>query len=310
MSILTSELAIATAGEVLHCFFQDGQNILEARSADGGLAWATEEATIAKDGNYSGSAMTAHYVDKDANFKDNQTIHLMYMNQSGQLAERVKRMSGDTPIWEDVTLNDDVRKGADQNSRMTSGAFNKSGGTWNPNGSQWAYFSSSKDGKQGIVEIRRTPKDPWHSEVVLPENWGDALPGTSLACIIEDGMIQVFFQDHDYNICMYENKSNKWTSRGTYIDKKDVQPTTPLAATKTSDGKTHLFYAGMSNKIMHATDGGSKEEVIDFYPGSKIGATSVKDRVTLFYRKLNPVGEVGTLEYDGKWKQGSTVIRA
>jgi hypothetical protein len=310
MSLATTELAVATAGEVLHLFFQDGQNILEARSPDGGQVWITQDAIIAKDANYSGSAMTSYYVDKDANFNHQPTIHLLYMNSSNHLAEKVKRMSGDSPIWESVSLSDDVKKGPEPNSRLTGGAFNSTQSGWNPNGSQWAYFSTIKEANQCITEIRRTPSGAWYTETVLPENWGDALPGTSLACTISYKSIKVFFQDHDYNICLYEHSEGKWHARGTYIDKKTVQASTPLAVTRTNDGKTHLFYAGKSNKIIHATDYSDTEELVNFYSGSKLGATSVSDKITLFYRNLNPVGEVSTLENDGTWQKGTTVVPA
>jgi len=311
MSLLSTELACTSAPDkVLHLFFQDGQNILEARSPDGGSVWTTQDTIIANDGAYTGSAMTCYYVGKDANYDNQPTIHLLYMNKNNNMAEKVKRMKGDNPTWEDFNLPDDVKKGPEQNSKVTGGAWN-SDQTWNPNGSQWTYFSSVKEAKMTITEIRRTPKDPWHTEVVLPKNWGDALPGTALACTISQGNIKVFFQHHDYSICLYEHNQGAWYARGTYIDKEQVQPTTPLAATRTSDGKVHLFYAGKSGKIIHATDGSRTEELINFYPGSKLGVTSVENKITLFFRSLNPVGEVGTLENDdGSWKHGTTVIPA
>lgn len=75
MSILTTELACTSApDQVLHLFFQDGQNILEARSPDGGNVWTTQDTIIAKDGDYSGSAMTSYYVDRDAQFDNQPTV--------------------------------------------------------------------------------------------------------------------------------------------------------------------------------------------------------------------------------------------
>lgn len=62
------------------------------------------------------------------------------MNKDKQLAEKVKRMKGSNPIWEDVQLPDDVKKGPEQFTRFAGAAFN--GGNWNPNGSQWCYYSS------------------------------------------------------------------------------------------------------------------------------------------------------------------------
>ncbi|KAM3074972.1 hypothetical protein ACMFMG_007565 [Clarireedia jacksonii] len=232
------------------------------------------------------------------------------MNSSSQLVEKVKRTSGDKPVWEDVPLADAVKKGPEMNSRMTGGAWNGSA-SWNPTGSQWVYFASIQDGKQAITEIRRTPNGAWHTETLLPANWGDALPGSALASTFSQGSIKVFLQDHDYNIVMYESKDSNWLDRGIYIDKSVVQPTTPIAATKSEDGKTHLFFAGKTGKIVHSIDGKDNHDLVDFYPGSKLGATSVGNKLTLFYRNLNPAGEVVTHENEnGTWKKGGTVIPA
>lgn len=77
MSLLSTELACTSApDQILHLFFQDGQNILEARSPDGGSAWTTQDTVIAKDGDFNGSAMTCYYVDKDANFDNQPTVGL------------------------------------------------------------------------------------------------------------------------------------------------------------------------------------------------------------------------------------------
>ena len=91
MSIPTTELACTSAPDhILHLLFQKEINILEARSPDGGSAWITQEVDIAQDGDYTGSAMTCYYVDKDANFDNHPTIHLLYMNQNRELVEKVK----------------------------------------------------------------------------------------------------------------------------------------------------------------------------------------------------------------------------
>jgi hypothetical protein len=64
----------------------------------------------------------------------------MYINSSGNLVEKVKRMSGDKPIWENIPLADAVKNGPEANSRLTGSAWNGSG--WNATGSQWNYFAS------------------------------------------------------------------------------------------------------------------------------------------------------------------------
>ncbi|PQE04601.1 fucose-specific lectin protein [Rutstroemia sp. NJR-2017a BBW] len=310
MSLVTTDLPVATAGNGLHLFYQNGAKIYEVRSSNSGSAWTAQDEVIAEDGNpNTGSAMTACFVEKDADYGGQQTIHLLYINSSGNLVEKFKRMSGDKTIWENIPLADAVKKGPESNSRLTGGAWNGSG--WNATGSQWNYFASIQEGKQAITEIRRTPKGAWYTETILPQNWGDALPGTDLACTISNGVIKVFFQDHEYNIALYEHKNGAWDKRGVYIDKSKVQPTTPLAVTRSENGKTHLFYAGQTGNIVHSIDGSDSKDLVKFYPGSKLGATSVGDKLTLFYRSLNPVGEVVTHENDdGSWKPGVTVIKA
>lgn len=61
---------------------------------------------------------------------------------------------------------------------------------------------SQKDGNICIVEIRRTPKDPWYVENVMTEKFGEALLGTSLALDIADKNIKVplLFSPH-IHIC-------------------------------------------------------------------------------------------------------------
>lgn len=113
--------------------------------------------------------------------------------------------------------------------------------------------------------------------------------------------------------CHYANslEANIYLDRGVYVEKDKVQATTPIACTMTKDGSVHLFYVAKNNKIVHCRDGKEEEELVNFFPGSKLGATSVDNKITLFFRNLNPVNEVGTLENEnGSWKHGSTVIRA
>ncbi|KAB8302169.1 hypothetical protein EYC80_005616 [Monilinia laxa] len=308
-SLLSSELAAVSIGNDIHLFYQNGQEILETSSANG-QSWAQDTTTIAKDANYAGSAITAYYVDKDANFSKAHTIHLLYINSSNQLVEKVKKLSSNT--WESVTLEDAVKKGPEPNSRLAGAAYNFNGG-WNPEGSQWVYYTTrdSTDAKEGITEIRRTPGGSWKTESVLPQKWGQILLATSLAVTIVRGEIQLFFQNHDLDISLYRNTNNSWTDQGAIIKGSLVAANTSLAATKTSDGKTHIFYASKSSppKIIHSVDGGS-EELVDFYPGSKIGTTSSENKASTFYRSLNPVGNVEQKEYEGgNWGAAATVIK-
>lgn len=60
-----------------------------------------------------------------------------------------------------------------------------------------------------ITEIRRTPKSPWKTETVLPENTL-ALPGTDLASSIVKGTIDLYYQDHQENINHWVSQDSKW----------------------------------------------------------------------------------------------------
>ncbi|KAA8577040.1 hypothetical protein EYC84_007054 [Monilinia fructicola] len=88
----------------------------------------------------------------------------------------------------------------------------------------------------------------------------------------------------------------KHIDQGAVIKGSLVAANTALAATKTSDGKTHIFY--------------SSKKLVNFYPGSKIGTTSSGNKVSTFYRSLNPVGDVEQKQYEsGKWGASATVIK-
>ncbi|ESZ96295.1 developmental-specific protein Ssp1 [Sclerotinia borealis F-4128] len=308
-SLLTTELAVVSVGTDIHLFYQNGQDIFETHSANG-QAWVQDTTPIAKDGDYAGSAITAYYVDKDANFYNAHTIHLLYINSSHELVEKVKKLATNT--WEGVTLEDVVKKGPEMNSRLAGAAYNFNGG-WNPEGSQWVYYTSrdTTDAKEGVTEIRRTPSGSWNVERVLPQKWGQILLATSLAVTIVRGEIQLFFQNHDLDICLYKNTNNSWSDEGAVIKGSLVAANTTLSATKTSDGKTHIFYASKNSpqNIIHSVDG-AQEELVKFYPGSKVGTTSSGDKVSTFYRSLNPVGNVEEKKYEGgKWGAATTVIK-
>lgn len=76
MSLLNTELACTAApDQVLHVFYQDEQRqVREARSPNDGQTWITQDTVIAQDGDFTGSAMTCYYVDKDAQFSDQPTV--------------------------------------------------------------------------------------------------------------------------------------------------------------------------------------------------------------------------------------------
>ena len=191
--------------------------------------------------------------------------------------------------------------------------------------------SSRESGTQlQITEIRRVPKSPWYTETVLPESVL-ALPGTDLASSIVKGTIDLYYQDHEENINHWVSQDSSWHGKPpcdeTYLyrrcltsfscpDKKTLVPasevgnSTPLAAV--NDGKKHVFFADKSSpsKIKHRVDD-KTVEVAPFYPGTRFSALVVNGKVTLFYKKLNPVGAIAAQVYDGSsWKDGGIVVPA
>jgi hypothetical protein len=75
MSLVTTDLPVATANNVLHLFYQNGAKIYEVHSPNSGSAWTAQDEVIAEDGNpNNGSAMTAYFVDKDADYGSQQTV--------------------------------------------------------------------------------------------------------------------------------------------------------------------------------------------------------------------------------------------
>ena len=266
----------------------------------------------------------------------------MYLDRSAKVADRVKVLSEGT--WKDGKV-DGISTNPASISRITGGAFNGSG--WNPDGSQWAYFNTSDlpftsllgmlltskrpNGNQlQITEIRRTPRSPWNTETVLPENTL-ALPGTNLASSIVKGTIDLYYQDHQQNVNHWVSQDNQWHGKPilhetclyqTYLtsfpwpDKKVLIPasevgnSTPLASL--NNGKKHVFYADRSSppKIKDCIDGNTVD-VAPFYPGTHLTAVSINGKVTLFYKSLNPVGAIATKIYDGSsWKDGDIVVPA
>ncbi|KAE8352508.1 hypothetical protein BDV28DRAFT_157833 [Aspergillus coremiiformis] len=300
----TALAALTTNGEDSYLYYQNGQEIREAHS-ESGSSWTANASTVATNGSYGGSALTAYYVNKDADFDNQATIHVVYLDSNAKVADRVKILSRGT--WQDGPATG-IKSNPVSTSRITGGAFNGSSG-WNPNGSQWAYFNTPSGNMLQITEIRRTPKSPWHTETVLPENTL-ALPGTDLACSIVSGFIDLYYQDHDGNVNHWINQNNQWNDEKVLIPASEVQISTPLAAL--NDKKKHVFYADKSSppKIMDCVDGETME-VASFYPGTYLTALSVNGQVTLFYKVLNPAGAIATMIYDGSsWKNGTTVVPA
>jgi len=306
-SLVNSDFAAVSAGKDVFLFYQDSTKILSVYTEQGS-AWSAIAAPIAEDASYSGSAITAYYVEKDVNLNDKPTIHVLYINQSNQLVEKARELPSGS--WQNIALADPVKKGPVQNSRLTSGSYNHGSG-WNPLGSQWVYFVSPSNGSQVITEIRRAPKDPWYSETVLPQKFGEALPGASLAVTIVQGAIQLFFQDHDQNIILYENLGSEWVDKKVYIENKTVQATSPLAAARENhSSKSHVFFANKDKQISHYYNG-KEEQIGEYYPGTKLGAVYHENTLTVFYKTIHPAGQIHTLVYkDGKWSPGVKVLDA
>ncbi|KAJ1711539.1 hypothetical protein AFGD_008259 [Aspergillus flavus] len=303
-SLLNTALAaVTTDGKDSFLYYQNGQDILEAHSASGS-SWTAKASTVTSNAASGGSALTAYYVEHDADFQNKSTIHVVYLDRSAKVADRVKILSEGT--WKDGKV-DGISTNPASISRITGGAFNGSG--WNPDGSQWVYYNTPKDNQLQITEIRRTPKSPWNTETVLPENTL-ALPGTDLASSIVKGTIDLYYQDHQENINHWISQDSKWHDEKVLVPASEVENSTPLATV--NNGKKHVFYADRSSppNIKDYLDGKSVQ-VAPFYPGTYFTAVSVNGKVTLFYKKLNPAGAIAATIYDGSsWKDGGIVVPA
>lgn len=58
------------------------------------------------------------------------------------------------------------------------------------------------------VKIRRKPYDPCQFQMIHPQDFGDTLPGAALAVLIPSTYINLYFQDHEYNLVIYEYRKD------------------------------------------------------------------------------------------------------
>ncbi|KAF7596818.1 protein kinase ssp1 [Aspergillus hancockii] len=300
----TALAAVTTDGKDSFLYYQSGQEIREAHSASG-TSWTAVASTVATNASFGGSALTAYYVKQDGDFGGKSTIHVVYLDPSARVAEKVKVISEGT--WKDGQSTG-ITKNPVSTSRITGGSFNGNTG-WNPNGSQWVYFNTPDGDQLQVTEIRRIPKSPWYTETVLPENT-QALPGTDLASSIVSGTIDLYYQDHGGNINHWVSQDSKWIDKKVLVPSSEVQISTPLATVNAD--KKHLIYVDKSSpaKIKDYVEGKSVD-VANFYPGTRLAALSVNGKLTVFYKILNPAGAIATKVYDGSsWKDGTTVVPA
>ncbi|KAE8154834.1 hypothetical protein BDV25DRAFT_82766 [Aspergillus avenaceus] len=295
--------AVTTNGSDSYLYYQSGREIREAHS-ETGSSWTAVASTVATNASGGGSALTAYYVDEDADFDKQATIHVVYLDSSTKVVDKVKVLSKGT--WEDGQVTG-IETNPATNSRLTGASFNGTTG-WNPKGSQWVYYNTPSGNELQITEIRRTPNSPWYTETVLPEET-QALPGTDLATSIVNKRIDLYYQDHDGNVDHWF-QDGKWNDDGILVPASNVQISTPLA-TVNADNK-HVFYVDKSSpsKIQDRVDG-KDIEVANYYPGTHLDALVVDNKVTLFYKSLNPAGAIATKVYDGSsWADGATVVPA
>ncbi|KAF9638010.1 hypothetical protein BFW01_g8907 [Lasiodiplodia theobromae] len=313
-SIVDTDLApVTTDGTNLYLYYQDAQGqIVETYSSDG-KSWQKSSDPVATNARSSpASPITAYYVEHDANFSNKSTIHVFYFDTAKKLNDRVKDVSSST--WSDGKVPDDVATTPMEASRLTSGSFNSTEG-WNPDGSQWVYFHQFTGKFEQLTEIRRTPKDPVHTEAILPEKPSDSLSDSTLAVSHYEGGINLFFQDHDRNVAYYANRNNKWQDSKIVIPAKDVEIETPMAAVRSpgSSGTQRLLLVdqGSPRQIQHYADEKLVGAVEQYYPGTRLGAVLLGSKVVLFYKPVNPAGSIRTKVYDGgDWKDGGEVVHA
>ena len=73
-SLLNTALAaVTTDGKDSFLYYQNGQDILEAHSASGS-SWTAKASTVTSNAASGGSALTAYYVEHDADFQNKSTV--------------------------------------------------------------------------------------------------------------------------------------------------------------------------------------------------------------------------------------------
>ena len=74
-SLVNTDLAAASTGSNSHLFYQQNSKIIHTQSG-GGNTWTVETTPVGEDAKSSGAAITAYYVEKDANFSKKPTVGL------------------------------------------------------------------------------------------------------------------------------------------------------------------------------------------------------------------------------------------
>ncbi|KAJ5320308.1 hypothetical protein N7508_000591 [Penicillium antarcticum] len=309
-ALTTTDYAAVSDGTNIYLYYQtDTNQIHEVTSADGS-SWTASQAAVAENLSPGGSPITAYYVANDGTSGKKSAIHVIYLDASGTLHEKVKSPLTNTS-WESRELPVEIKKAPVSTSRLSSGVCHDTAA----GAHQWVFFEKTDGttGKSEIAEIRSGLESQfkWIYRKVLQEEAVAALPGTQLATNLTNPTTHLFFQDHDGNITEYLGGYDAWNTKKVILTKEKVESSTPLTAAESSVAdKPYVFFATKTTpfKIMVYNDG-SSSEIAAYVPGTKLGAITVGGKVLLFHKPLAHPTSVWTQVYDGSaWKLGSKVV--
>ncbi|KAJ5493634.1 hypothetical protein N7463_009721 [Penicillium fimorum] len=309
-ALTTTDYAAVSDGTQIYLYYQnESGQIREVTSLDGSH-WTENHAPVAENLNLGGSPITAYYVAHDGTVGNKSSIHVLFLDASGTLHEKIKSPPQNTS-WDELDIPNDIKKAPIATSRLSSGICHDT----SPGAHQWLFFEqqNQESGNTEIAEIRSgaDSKFEWRYRKVLPQKAAVALPGTQLTTNLTNATTHLFFQDHDGNVTEYLGSYETWNTNGVILTKEKVAINTPLtAANSPVADKPFVFYATKSApfKVMAYNDGQSSE-VAPYIPGTKLGAVSFGGKVYLFQKPLRHPTSVWTSVYDGSsWKSGSKVI--
>ncbi|KAE8155335.1 hypothetical protein BDV25DRAFT_135084 [Aspergillus avenaceus] len=308
-------LAPVNTGSGLLLYFQSRDNkIFEVASQDGS-SWNLRQEPIVEDCRSWGSPITAYYNRQDADYDDQETVHLLYVNSDNKLIElyrlvnpeqQVKKEEEWTPIPSEVINTHEPT----ETSHLCSGSVLGSPVIHRVK-DQFVYYESQSGSNLNFTELWRNPKSPWYIQTVLPGQ-EDQEPGTDLTCIIKSAHLRLFVQDHAKNIRMWENIRG-WEDKGVQVDQKEVSAQACFAAASVGPSGSddeHLVFSssGTPAQIKHFFDDQVSETGVEFWEGTRLGLVNSGDQIILFYMDVHDYKLKTRVYEQGSWKKGVTVV--
>ncbi|KAK1144665.1 hypothetical protein N8T08_004969 [Aspergillus melleus] len=311
-ALITSDYATVSDSSTIWVYYQnDANELCEVTSSDGSK-WTETSGAVADKLNAGGSPITAYYVKNDGTAGGKSAIHVIYIDASGILHEKVKTPL-DNQKWEERELSDDIKKAPNQTSRLASGVCHDTA----PGAHQWIFFEKldSESGSPQIAELRSGSESSfkWTYQAILPEMPASALPGTQLATNITNPANHLFFQDHEGDVTEYIGGYDSWNDHAEILTNDKVEINTPISAANSSvPEKPYVFYVSRTTPLTimcYDHDKSKSTEVGRYFPGTNLDAITVQTKVYLVHKPLEKRGAVWTRVFDGKeWGMGAQVV--